>query len=118
MNTQAFGYARQFTDNAFKAQAALLKGFEQMAALQLKTFEAQAEQAGEFANEAFQAHDANSLRQLWDKGSKLHRAYLEQSISAGQEMLEIAQQTAQDVSALAVPPVTAAAPKKTASKAA
>jgi hypothetical protein len=123
--TQAFSYAKQFSDNAFKAQALALKGFEAVADLQFKTFEKQARSSAGFLAEAMEVRDVDSFRSLWEKGASLSRDSAEQAVATGQEIFAVTQKTVeslgailQEQQAVATDAVTApaAAAKKAASK--
>lgn len=100
MNTQAFDYAKQFTDNAFKAQAAMLKSFEQATGLQLKALEQQASANAAFVTEAMDARDFDGLRALWDKGVSLNREHAERAVTVGQDLFGIAQTTVETLTTL------------------
>ncbi|KRE94437.1 hypothetical protein ASG87_17690 [Frateuria sp. Soil773] len=125
LNNQIFAYAKQFTDNAFRAQAVALKGIEQVAALQLGALEKQSRNAADFFAGAVEARDADGLRGLWEKGVALNREAAERAVAVGQEIFAVTQKTAESLNALAqeqqqaandaVAPV-AAAVKKAAAK--
>jgi hypothetical protein len=102
-DSQVFTYARQFADNAFKAQALLLKGFEQAANLQLGALEQQSRSAAEFLTAAGELRDPDGLRGLWDKGVALGRAQAEQTVVLTQGLVAVGQQTAESLGALAQP---------------
>jgi len=102
-DSQVFTYARQFADNAFKAQALLLKGFEQAASLQLGALEQQSRSAAEFFTAAGELRDPDGLRGLWDKGVALGRAQAEQTVVLTQGLVAVGQQTAESLGALAQP---------------
>ena len=103
IDTQVFAYARQFADNAFKAQALMLKGLEQAAGLQLGTLEQQSRSAAEFLLAAGELRDADSLRGLWDKGVALSRAQTEQAVALTQGLVAVGRQTAESLGALVQP---------------
>ena len=102
-DSQVFAYARQFADNAFKAQALVLKGLEQAAALQLDALERQSRSAADFLLAAGEARDPGALRGLWDKGVALGRAQAEQTVVLGQGLVAVGKQTAESLGALAQP---------------
>jgi hypothetical protein len=101
VNNQVFAYARQFADNAFKAQSLALKGLEQVAGLQLQAFEQQARGAADFAAQAAEVRDLEALRGLWEKGASLGREHAEQLAAVSRDILSVGQQTAQSLGALA-----------------
>ncbi|HEV2621454.1 MAG TPA: phasin family protein [Frateuria sp.] len=103
IDTQVFAYARQFADNAFKAQALVLKGLEQAAGLQLGTLEQQSRSAAEFLLAAGELRDADGLRGLWDKGVALNRAQTEQAVALTQGLAAVGRQTAESLGALVQP---------------
>jgi hypothetical protein len=125
IDTQVFAYARQFADNAFKAQALMLKGLEQAAGLQLGALEQQTRSTAEFLLAAGELRDADGLRGLWDKGVALGRAQAEQAVVLTQNLVTVGRQTAESLGALAQPlqqaandavAATAASSRKTAAK--
>lgn len=101
LNTQAFAYARQLADHAFKAQAVALKGFEEVANLQFKAFEQQAHSAADFVAQATEVRDLEALRGLWEKGTSLSRDHAEQAVNVGREIFAVSQKTAESLGALA-----------------
>lgn len=100
---QAFAYARQFADNAFKAQALVLKGLEQAAGLQLGALEQQSRSAAEFLLAAGEARDPEAMRGLWDKGVALGRAQAEQAVTLSQGLVAVGRQTAESLGAMVQP---------------
>lgn len=124
IDTQVFAYARQFADNAFKAQALMLKGLEQAAGLQLGALEQQTRSTAEFLLAAGELRDADGLRGLWDKGVALGRAQAEQAVVLTQNLVTVGRQTAESLGALAQPlqaandavAATAASSRKTTAK--
>ncbi|MGC1551041.1 MAG: phasin family protein [Rhodanobacter sp.] len=101
LNNQVFAYAKQLTDSAFKAQSVALKGLEQVAELQIKALEKQAQTAAAFITEAFETRDADGLRTLWEKGAALSRDNAERAVAATQEIIAVTQKTAESLNALA-----------------
>ncbi|MCX7513216.1 phasin family protein [Frateuria hangzhouensis] len=102
-DSQVFDYARQFADNAFRAQALMLKGIEQAAGLQLGALEQQSRSTAGFFAAAGQARDAEALRGLWDKGVALGREQAEQAVVLSQGLVAVGRQTAESLGALAQP---------------
>ena len=100
-NNQSFAYAKQFTDNMFKAQALALKGAESVAALQYKALEKQAALSGELFSEAMETRDMDGFRALWEKSTSLGRDNAERAVATSQEIFAVTQKTAESLSALA-----------------
>lgn len=121
-DSEIFAYARQFADNAFKAQSLMLKGLEQAASLQLGALEQQSRSTADFLLAAGEARDPEALRGLWDKGVALGRAQAEQTVVLSQGLVAVGKQTAESLGALVQPlqaandAVGAAAGRKTATK--
>ena len=101
LNSQIFAYAKQLSDSAFKAQSVALKGFEQIAALQMSALEKQSSVIAEFVASATEVRDADALRGLWEKGANLSRQQAEHTVSVSQEIISLTQKTAESLSALA-----------------
>jgi hypothetical protein len=102
-DSQAFAYARQFADHAFRAQALVLKGLEQAADLQLGALEQQSRSAADFLLAASDARDTEALRGLWDRGVALGRAQAEQTVALTQGLAAVGRQTAESLGALVQP---------------
>jgi hypothetical protein len=101
LNSQLFAYAKQLSDNAFKAHALTIKGLEQVAELQLAALEKQAQSTAEFIAQAVEVRDADALRGLWEKGTSLSREQAEHAVSVTKEVVAVAQKTAESLNALA-----------------
>ena len=100
LNTQLFAYAKQLSDNAFKAHATAIKGLEQVAELQLAALEKQAQTTAEFIAQAVEVRDTDALRGLWEKGTSLSREQAEHAVSVTKEVVAVAQKTAESLNAL------------------
>lgn len=100
-NAQIFAYAKQLTDNAFKAQSVALKGLEKVAELQMKALEKHSQVTADFITEAFEARDVDGLRGLWEKGTALSRENAERAVAVTQEIIAVTQKTAESLNALA-----------------
>ncbi|AND70178.1 hypothetical protein ATSB10_27240 [Dyella thiooxydans] len=98
--SQAFSYAKQFSDNAFKVHALAVKGIETVASLQFKTFEKQAKISADFLAEAMEVRDVDGFRSLWEKGASLGRDNAERAVSVGQEIFAVTQKTAESIGAV------------------
>ena len=101
LNVQVFAYAKQLTDNAFKAQSVAIKGLEKIAELQIKALEKQSQVAADFIAEALETRDAEGLRTLWEKGTALSRENAERAVAVTQEIIAVTQKTAESLTALA-----------------
>ena len=101
LNNQVFAYAKQFTDNAFKAQSVALNGFEQVASLQLQAFEKQSRALADFFAVAAEARDADGVRGLWEKGAALSRESAEQAAAVSQEVVAVGRKVAESLGTLA-----------------
>jgi hypothetical protein len=101
LNVQVFAYAKQLTDNAFKAQSVALKGLEKIAELQIQALEKQSQVASDFIADALETRDAEGLRTLWEKGAALSRENAERAVAVTQEIIAVTQKTAESLTALA-----------------
>jgi len=100
LNAQVFAYAKQLTDNAFKAQSVALKGLEKIAELQFQALEKQSQVASDYIAGALETRDIEGLRTLWEKGSALSRENAERAVAVTQEIIAVTQKTAESLSAL------------------
>ena len=100
LNAQLFAYAKQLTDNAFKAQSVALKGLEKVAELQIKALEKQSQVTADFITEAFETRDVEGLRSLWEKGTTVSRENAERAVAVTQEIIAVTQKTAESLNAL------------------
>ena len=97
---QFFDYAKQFSDNAFKAQTLALKGLQTVAELQFKALQRQAGTTAEFVAAVQETRDIDGLRSLWEKGASVSRENAEQAVAVSQEVIAISQKTAESLGAL------------------
>jgi hypothetical protein len=100
LNTQVFAYAKQLSENAFRAHALTIRGLEQVAELQLAALEKQAQVTAEFIAQAVEVRDIDSLRGLWEKGATLSREQAESTVAVTKEVVAVAQKTAESLNAL------------------
>ncbi|TBR36531.1 MULTISPECIES: phasin family protein [Dyella] len=100
LNTQVFTYAKQFIDNAFKAQSVALSSLEKVVSLQVRALESQSQSAADFISDAFETRDADGLRSLWEKGAAVARENSERAVALTQEIAAISQKTAESLGAL------------------
>ena len=98
--TQAFSYAKQFSDSAFKAHTLAIKGFETVADLQFKNIEKQAKVSADFFADFMEVRDVDGFRSLWEKGASLGRDAAERAVSAGQEIFAVTQKTVESLGAI------------------
>jgi hypothetical protein len=100
LNTQAFAFAKQLSDNAFKAHALTIRGLEQVAELQLAAWEKQAQATADFIAHAAEVRDIDALRGLWEKGTSASREQAEHAVTVTKEIVAVAQKTAESLNAL------------------
>jgi glutamate synthase domain-containing protein 2 len=97
---QFFDYAKQFSDNAFKAQTLALKGLQTVAELQFMVLQRQAGATADVVAAVQETRDIDGLRSLWEKGASVSRENAEQAVAVSQEVIAISQKTAQSLGAL------------------
>jgi glutamate synthase domain-containing protein 2 len=97
---QFFDYAKQFSDNAFRAQTIALKGLQTVAELQFKALQQQAGSTAEFVAAVQETRDIDGLRSLWEKGASVSRGNAEQAVAVSQEIIAVSQRTAESLGAL------------------
>jgi hypothetical protein len=100
LNSQLFSYAKQLSENAFKAHALTIKSLEQVAELQLAALEKQAHATADFIAQAAEVRDVDALRGLWEKGTSLSREQAEHAVNVTKEVVAVAQKTAESLNAL------------------
>lgn len=100
-NNQSFAFAKQFTDNMFRAQSLALQGAETVAALQYKALEKQAALSSALFTEAMETRDMNGFQTLWEKSTSLGRDNAERAAATSQEIFAVTQKTAESLNALA-----------------
>ena len=86
MNDQFATASRQFADNAAQANRLLLQNAENAFALQLATFEQNANAAFAFIGEMVEARDFDALKTVWPKGLQVARESAERNVGAAQEV--------------------------------
>ena len=101
LNAQVFAYAKQLTDNAFKAQSVAFKALEKIAELQFQALEKQSQVTSDYIAGALETRDIEGLRTLWEKGSALSRENAERAVAVTQEIIAVTQKTAESLTALA-----------------
>jgi hypothetical protein len=100
LNAQVFAYAKQLTDNAFKAQSVAFKALEKIAELQIQALEKQSQVTSDYIADALETRDIEGLRTLWEKGSALSRENAERAVAVTQEIIAVTQKTAESLTAL------------------
>ncbi|HET7126812.1 MAG TPA: phasin family protein [Lysobacter sp.] len=86
INDQFAKASRQFADNAAEANRILLQNAENAFALQLATFEQNANAAFAFIGEVVEARDADALKTVLPKGLQVARESAERNVGAAQEV--------------------------------
>lgn len=86
INDQFAKASRQFADNAAQANRLLLQNAENAFALQLATFEQNANAAFAFIGEVVEARDFDALKTVWPKGLQVVRESAERNVGTAQEV--------------------------------
>ena len=94
---QSLDLGKQFAEQAYKAQLAALKGISEIQSLQVKALESQARSNLAFVADSLEAREIQDVTALWPKGVDFARDTVEAAYAAGQEILGIAQKTAEQV---------------------
>ena len=94
---QAINLSKQFADTAFKAQGIALASIERAFDLQLKTFENRVNAAVEFATEAADVRDIESVRTLFPKTAALAKDSAEKYYATSQELVGITVKTGEAI---------------------
>ncbi|HEX7325275.1 MAG TPA: phasin family protein [Rhodanobacteraceae bacterium] len=105
---QSLDLGKQFAEQAYKAQVAALKSLSEIQNLQLKAVESQAKSNFAFVSDALEAHEIQDVTALWPKGLDFARDSVEAAYAASQEIMGIAQKTAEQFGDLARTSVKAA----------
>jgi hypothetical protein len=92
---QSLNLGKQFAEQAYKAQLAALKGISEIQGLQVKALEAQAKSNLAFVADSLEVREAQDITALWPKGVDFARDSAEAAYATGQEILGIAQKTAE-----------------------
>ena len=93
---QSLDLGKQFAEQAYKAQITALKGITEIQSLQVKALEAQAKSNLAFVADSMEVREAQDATALWPKGLDFARDSAEAAYAAGQEILGVAQKTADD----------------------
>jgi predicted subunit of tRNA(5-methylaminomethyl-2-thiouridylate) methyltransferase len=92
---QSLDLGKQFAEQAYKAQIAALKGIAEIQSLQVKALESQAKSNMAFVADSMEVREAQDVTALWPKGLDFARDSVEAAYAAGQEILGVAQKTAE-----------------------
>jgi hypothetical protein len=92
---QTLDLGKQFAEQAYKAQIAALKGLAEIQSLQVKALEAQAKSNLSFVADSLEAREIQDVTALWPKGIDFARDSVEAAYATGQEILGVAQKTAE-----------------------
>ena len=92
---QSLDLGKQFAEQAYKAQITALKGITEIQSLQVKALEAQAKSNLAFVADSLEVREAQDATALWPKGLDFARDSAEAAYAAGQEILGVAQKTAE-----------------------
>jgi hypothetical protein len=94
---QSLELGKQFAEQAYKAQVTALKGFAEIQSLQVKALESQAKSNLAFIADSLEAREVQDVTALWPKGIDFARDSAEAAYATSQEILGIAQKTAEQV---------------------
>lgn len=86
INDQFAKASRQFADNAAVTNRLILENAENAFALQLATFEQNANAAFAFIGEVVEVRDADALKTVWPKGLQVAREAVERNVGTAQEV--------------------------------
>ena len=92
---QSLDFGKQFAEQAYKAQITALKGIAEIQNLQVKALEAQAKSNLAFVADSMEAREIQDVTALWPKGLDFARNSVEAAYAANQEILGVAQKTAE-----------------------
>ncbi len=97
---QTLDLGKQFAEQACKAQLAALKGIAEIQSLQVKALESQAKANLAFVADSFEVREVQDLTALWPKGLDFARDAVESAYATGQQVIGIAQKTAEQIGEL------------------
>jgi hypothetical protein len=92
---QSLDFGKQFAEQAYKAQLAALKSLAEIQSLQVKALENQAKSNLAFVADSFEAREIQDVTALWPKGVDFARESAEAAYTTSQEILGVAQKTAE-----------------------
>jgi hypothetical protein len=94
---QTLDFGKQFAEQAYKAQLAALKSLSEIQNLQVKALEAQAKSNLAFVADSMEAREIQDVTALWPKGLDFARDSVEAAYATGQEILGVAQKSAEQL---------------------
>jgi hypothetical protein len=94
---QTLDFGKQFAEQAYKAQVATLKSLSEIQTLQVKALEAQAKSNLAFVADSLEAREIQDVSALWPKGLDFARDSVEAAYATGQEILGVAQKSAEQL---------------------
>ncbi|HET7930568.1 MAG TPA: phasin family protein [Rhodanobacteraceae bacterium] len=94
---QTLDFGKQFAEQAYKAQVATLKSLSEIQTLQVKALEAQAKSNLAFVADSLEAREIQDVTALWPKGLDFARDSVEAAYATGQEILGVAQKSAEQL---------------------
>ncbi|HEX5354338.1 MAG TPA: phasin family protein [Rhodanobacteraceae bacterium] len=97
---QSLDLGKQFAEQAYKAQVAALKGISEIQSLQVKALESQSKSNLAFVADSLEAREIQDATALWPKGLDFARDSVEAAYATGQEILAVAQKTAEQFGTL------------------
>jgi hypothetical protein len=92
---QSLDLGKQFAEQAYKAQLTALKGIAEIQSLQVKALESQAKSNLAFVADSMEVREIQDVTAMWPKGLDFARDSIEAAYAANQEMLGVAQKTAE-----------------------
>ncbi len=92
---QSLDLGKQFAEQAYKAQITALKGIAEIQGLQVRALESQAKSNLAFLADSLETREIQDVPALWPKGIDFARDSVESAYAAGQEILVVAQKTAE-----------------------
>lgn len=92
---QSLDMGMQFAEQAYKAQMTALKSLSEIQALQVKALESQAKSNMAFVADSMEAREIQDVTALWPKGLDFARDSVESAYATSQEILGVAQKTAE-----------------------
>lgn len=98
---QSLDFGKQLAEQAYKAQLTALKGIAEIQGLQVKALESQAKSNLAFVADSLEAREVQDITALWPKGIDFARDTAEAAYATSQEILGVAQKTAEQFGDLA-----------------
>ena len=101
LQQQTMNLGKQLAEQSYKAQLTALRGFAEIQGLQVKALESQAKSNLAFVADSLEAREVQDVTALWPKGIDFARDSAEAAYATSQEILGIAQKTAEQFGDLA-----------------